>query len=240
MCELSWRGGCGVAGHWEQVGQQIFNDMYRDAVKATEAGDLREAMEKYLQCIQVLTPPDGVITATNGGNGLHVHLYNQLAKVMLADGMLEGAEEYSERAADLGMALLKKRQDLLKQKPQLLDEEEEEDKASDAAGAAAKEKFNERVRDDTERDEVRAVCISLVASGCVSNLKRSGYFGGHFPAAGGRDTLRWVDGPSIRPSSSTVSRRNSRYCQLPRGRVSGRRRLHGVEKLIYDLEPSDG
>jgi hypothetical protein len=182
--------------------------MYRDAVKATEAGDLREAMEKYLQCIQVLTPPEGIITATNGGNGLHVHLYNQLAKVMLGEQMLEGAEEYSERAVDLGMALLKKRQDLLKQKPQL--DEEEEDETSDAGGAAAKEKFNERVRDDTERDEVRAVCVSLVAFGCAANLKRRG----HFPGAGRRNTLRWVDGPSMQPSSSTMSRWNSRHCPL--------------------------
>ena len=213
------------------MGQQIFNDMYRDAVKATEAGDWREAMEKYLQCIQVLTPPEGVITASNGGNGLHVHLYNQLAKVMLADQMLEGAEEYSERAADLGMALLKKRQDLLKQKPQLLDEEEEEDEASNAAGAAAKEKFNERVRDDTERDEVRGEAfVSAVAEAQTERTLRRA-----FPGAEGRDTLRWVDGPSMRPSSSTVSRRNSRYVQF-REAVTASDDVHGEETDIYELE----
>ena len=143
----------------EQVGQQIFNDMYRDAVQASEKGDLRQAMEKYLQCIQVLTPPDGVISATNGGNGLHVHLFNQLAKVMMSDQMLEGAEEYSERAADLGEALLKKRRDELKRKPDAAmdeeGEEEEEQEEDEGEKAAPKSKFDDKVRDETERDEVR-------------------------------------------------------------------------------------
>uniref|UniRef100_A0A7S0R1L3 Uncharacterized protein n=1 Tax=Pyramimonas obovata TaxID=1411642 RepID=A0A7S0R1L3_9CHLO len=105
-----------------------FKEMYETAALATHHGDLPQAATLYEHCIG-LFGKIGEIRPQNGGNGLHVHLYNQLAEVRLADGHLDEAEYMYNNAVTLALALKKQQK---KQPGTQKDEEsDEEDKEAD-------------------------------------------------------------------------------------------------------------